>query len=597
MDVMNCSNRACANVVLFGDGWTGSPTGWRAWCSSCVQAWSMQEVIPALLELEQIVQSGKFAFGYLSYEAAAAFQLAARYPMNRTMPLVWFGICEESQIDPITMDDLCHNELEDAGGIDFTIQVPLEEYKINVETIKAAIGAGNTYQVNFTVPVVVNSSISTYRLFRRLVRAQPVPYAAMIVTKDWELYSLSPELFLERRAALLRTRPMKGTWRRGRTLQEDMRHRQRLHRSEKDRAENIMIIDMARNDLGRICAYGSVSVDRLFEVEPYASVLQMTSTVHGNLKGPLPLVEILAATFPAASITGAPKYRTMEMIRELENAPRGVYCGAIGRICPNLDFTFNVAIRTLTGSNGQYRMGVGSGIVWDSQPEAEYQEIHTKCAFLQARPLDFSLIETMRLSEDGAILFLREHMRRLEESACYWNFSCETESVMKRVLDYASSIETRPCALRLLLDPSGQTHCSHRELTSAPPRVRLRLSRKTVDSNDVFYFHKTTNRPLYQAERAEGERQGWFETIFRNERGHVTEGCFTNLFYRFDDRWRTPPVTDGLLPGIWRNSFLRQVNAVEQSVTFEQLQQADEVVIGNSVLGTIRVDEIVDGRG
>jgi para-aminobenzoate synthetase/4-amino-4-deoxychorismate lyase len=353
-----------------------------------------------------------------------------------------------------------------------------------------------------------------------------------------------------------------------------------------------MIVDMVRNDLGRVCATGSVQVPRLFTAEKYGTVWQMTTTVTCRLSEGADLAPVLAATFPGASITGAPKRRTMEIIRELEPEPRGVYCGALGLIEPGGEFTLNLPIRTLVHRAGEWDLGIGAGIVWDSDAQAEYEETLLKASFAFRLTPDLRLFETLLLEETRRYTYLPQHLARLAASAEYWTFPFDREKT-QRALAVLAQAGHVPIVVRLELDQDGRLRFSTRNIPTPPGGpVRVLLSAQPTDSSDRYLYHKTTRRALYDQERHAALAQDFFEVLFRNERGNLTEGAITNLFVRTREGWLTPPLEEGLLPGIWRESFLRETGAEERPITLEQLAEAEEVVVGNSVRGKVQVGEI-----
>jgi len=379
-------------------------------------------------------------------------------------------------------------------------------------------------------------------------------------------------------------------------LEEDEALAAELTASEKDRAENVMILDMMRNDVGKVCETGSVEVPAHFTAEKYRTVWQMTSTATGRLREGVSLREIIAATFPPSSITGAPKRRTMEIIRELEPEPRGVYTGTILLLKPGGDFVANVAIRTILVRQGQCELGVGGGIVWDSEPQKEWEEALLKAQFALETWPDLRLWETVLVQEGGECAFEQEHLARMERSARYWDFPFDREAVRSSLREYVRALRQRPAVVRMELDEQGELRFAHREAPEPRERVRLLLSGRRTDSRDRFLFHKTNRRRLYEQERRRALKCGFDEIIFCNERGHVTEGAITNLFARFGGEWVTPPVEDGLLPGIWRESFIREVGAKERTLTATELAQAEEVVVGNSVRGAMAVSGVHEQR-
>ncbi|NLO74569.1 MAG: aminodeoxychorismate synthase component I [candidate division WS1 bacterium] len=478
------------------------------------------------------------------------------------------------------------------------LNVDREQYEQAIAAIHELIAAGDTYQVNYTCHARWSGHIDPLEYFLALARSHPVPYAAYLNLGEVQVLSLSPELFLRKRGRCLETKPMKGTRPRGRTLEEDTELAQDLVSSEKDRAENLMILDMARNDLGRICVVGSVAVPARFTAERYRSVWQMTSTVTGELRPGVGLREVFAATFPGASITGAPKARTMEIIHELEPEPRGVYTGALGVFWPSGDFTLNLPIRTLVHRDGQWDLGIGAGIVWDSRAGSEYEETLLKASFALRLLPDLRLWETILLTEEREYTFLEEHLARLRRSAEYWGFSLEEGMVRDRLAELAASAQELPLAVRLELDQEGEVQLTPRPAPSAPPGpVRVLLSAQRTDSRDRLLYHKTNQRALYDEERQQAQARGCAEVIFHNERGELTEGAITNLFVRLDGQWLTPPRSAALLPGIWREAFLREHEGREQELTVSRLQEAEAIVVGNSVRVAMEVGEVLDGEG
>ncbi|MBP6673521.1 MAG: chorismate-binding protein, partial [Bacteroidetes bacterium] len=362
-----------------------------------------------------------------------------------------------------------------------------------------------------------------------------------------------------------------------------------LRNDEKNRSENLMIVDLLRNDIGRICESGSVNVKDMYSVERYETVLQMTSTVEGTLKENVTAVELFRSLFPCGSVTGAPKIRTMQIIHETERHPRGVYCGAIGYISPENESVFNVAIRTLqlTGNNGV--MGVGSGIVHDSEPQQEFDECRLKAAFLLQPHNDFQLLETVLWSH--GYTFLEEHMRRLTDSADYWDipFDAERTSEMLRLTERAFDHQKK-YRLRLLISKDGRPTIEAEELTIAPIDFTVRIAPDRVDSTDRFLYHKTTYRELYNRYQKKASAGSIADYLFLNERNEVTEGSIHNLFIEKNGLLITPPLTCGVLAGIYRNDVLRtNPTAVERVLTVEDLRTADAIFLCNSVRGWRKV--------
>lgn len=573
-----------------------------------VIAASTLDAVPGLFaEMEAALADGYYVAGYLAYECGYHFERvdgselsgkagpsAARKNDNAQMPLAWFGVYRE----PVVFD---HARGAFAGGFSLPDSADVElparfaetarleaaeaEYAEKIARIREYIAAGETYQVNFTDRVRVPCAMPADVAFEVLGRQQPVAYAAMLNLGAQHVLSLSPELFFRIDGNRMVTRPMKGTMRRGLDCAEDQRAAARLQQDEKNRAEHLMIVDLLRNDVGRIAEMGSVRVNDIFCVERYRTLLQMTSTVTGQLRSGLPFYEIFRAMFPGGSITGAPKIRTMEIIRELERGPRGVYTGAIGFISPRREAVFSVAIRTLVLEGGEARMGVGGGIVADSVAEDEYRECLLKAAFLTRRHEDFRLIETL-LWERGEYFLLALHLERLEASAEYFDFACERAAVAARLTEatrgFRAEVRYR---VRMLLDAEGEVSIAATELGADVGVARVRFSDVRTASGDVFLRHKTTRRDVYEREFARARADGFDEVFFVNERGEVTEGAISNIFVRRDGRLVTPPVSAGVLPGVLRRHLLETGEVEEQTLRLADVRTAEAVYMGNSVRG------------
>jgi para-aminobenzoate synthetase/4-amino-4-deoxychorismate lyase len=466
-------------------------------------------------------------------------------------------------------------------------------YYCAVQRIRDYIEAGDVYQVNysFRLQTTTRSDYSTLlSLFCQLYDAQPVPYAAYIDTGEQVILSLSPELFFALDGERIVSRPMKGTAPRGVTLEDDLKQALALRCSEKNRAENLMIVDMVRNDLGRIAAVGTVRVPKLFEVERYATLWQMTSTVEAQTCASLP--EIFRALFPAASITGAPKIRATQIIHALENTPRGIYTGAIGVVSPDRQAQFNVAIRTLCYDRAtqQLEYGVGSGVIWDSEHQAEYQECLTKAqVLLRPRP-EFELLETLLWRAGRGYFLLEKHLQRLQRSAEYFGFAFD-EATVRRLLRDAprqhTTIEAlRVARCRLLLNRRGEARVEMSPLEPKPKIWRVALAPEPIDLSDVFLYHKTTHRTVY--ERARAACPEYDDVILWNPRGEITESTIANVVARLEGKLYTPPVACGLLGGVYRQHLLERGKMQERIITIEELLKAEAVYLVNSVRGWVR---------
>jgi para-aminobenzoate synthetase / 4-amino-4-deoxychorismate lyase len=549
------------------------------------------EVAHLLGEAETAVDEGFHLAGWLSYELGLLFEerLAGRVPTQTDEPLLWLGIYDAPQrlSRPQAWTWLLEHCGEGMPGIAAPVpDVSRDEYGTAFAQVMEYIRAGDVYQVNLTFPARFRLSGSPAALYRDLCLRQPVPHGALVATGEHHVLSLSPELFVQSRGHDMMTRPMKGTIARGADREDDRAHIARLQADEKTRAENLMIVDLLRNDLGRIAEIGSVSVDGLFAVETYPSLHQMTSTVRARRTHGTGLVDVLRALFPCGSVTGAPKIRAMQIIDEVERAPRGVYTGSIGHVAPGGDLRFNVAIRTaVIDAAGHGRICVGGGVVADSDVDAEYDEALLKLGFLSGVHAPFGLIET--LLWDGAEFWLLErHMRRLARSAAQLGIAVD-RAAAEGALRHGVDGRAERLRVRLLVLEDGRVEV---DCTPLGPTASLRfaVAPLPVLSTDPLLRHKTTRRAVYDAPRAEmAARLGVDEVVFCNERGELTEGSFTNLFVRAGGRLLTPPLSCGLLPGTLREEVLETGEADEAVLTLNDLRSAQEVFLGNSVRGLV----------
>ncbi len=541
-----------------------------------VVAAAAAEVRPALSTVERAVEQGLYAAGFVCYEAAPGLDPAFTTRPAGALPLVYFGLFAERTPVAAPSAGLGAYELGQ-----WRPSVSPEEYEAAIERIRAYIAAGDTYQVNYTLRLHSRFRGDPLALYRALGLGQESALCAYFDLGRHVLISASPELFFRLHNGHCTVRPMKGTRPRGRFAAEDQQRADDLQNSAKDRAENLMVTDMLRNDLGRISQVGSVTVPVLWSAERYPTVWQLTSTVESQLKAGVSLPDILAALFPCGSVTGAPKVRTMEIIAELERAPRGIYTGCMGYVSPGPEACFNVAIRTahLDREQAQLEFGVGGGIVWASSAAGEYAECLTKAAVLRARPRpSFELLETL-LYEDGDYFLLERHLERLSQSASYWGFCWADDRVRAPLQDAAEAMAGR-CRVRLLLARNGAARVQHQPL--APPR-RLRVARAAapVDSSDPLLYHKTTHRALYDRQLA--ARPDCDDVVLYNERGELTECCVGNLVLERDGVRYTPPVESGLLAGTFRAELLAQGLLCQRPLLIGELARADALYLINSV--------------
>lgn len=545
-----------------------------------LEARRVEDVLPVLREVEAARQRGQWAAGYVAYEAAPAFDPALAVPPSGPLPLAWFGLFDAPQAAPAPA-------WPDAGPA-LALQ-PMEDaqcYLDRVTSIKAAIARGETYQVNYTLRL--RGSIpaqSSAQLFAQLHHAQRGGYSAWLSLPDLSVCSASPELFFLQQGDRISCRPMKGTAARGTSWDDDEARGQALRASPKDRAENVMIVDMVRNDLGRLTPAGAVHTDRLFDVQRLPTLWQMTSTVTARTTAGLD--EVFRALFPCASITGAPKVKTSEIIRDLEATPRGLYTGAIGFAGPGAA-QFNVAIRTLVldHARGTAEYGVGSGVVWDSDPEREYQECLSKALILQRVPEPFQLLATLAWRSGEGYHLLARHLARLERAACYFGFSFHTEHVRAALDDAARGFPTASRRVRLTITAEGQPHIEHGPLPEAAGVPwKLALAREPVDPSDPFLYFKTTRRALYT--RVRQEHPGFDDVVLWNTRGEITESCIANVAIQRGGRWVTPPVSCGLLDGVLREELLARGELSEAIITVDEFRNASACALLNSVRGWI----------
>ncbi|MFQ5347033.1 MAG: aminodeoxychorismate synthase component I [Rhodothalassiaceae bacterium] len=512
-------------------------------------------------------------------------------------PLLWLGVFDPPQrLAAGAVDELIAANMGGTARRGAVARVRFREaettYRRRIARVKELIAAGDLYQLNYTFPVDLALDGDPLALYRSLRAAQPVAFGAYIDSGDWRVLSLSPELFVESRGGRLRTRPMKGTLARGHDLAEDDHRARALAADEKSRAENMMIVDLLRNDLSRIAEPGSVRVPALFEVERYPSVLQMTSTVTARRRGDCGLRELLAALFPCGSVTGAPKIRAIERIAERESAPRGIYTGAIGWFAPDGDLSLSVAIRTLVlDRGGAGRLGVGGGIVADSDAAAEYAECRLKARFLAVSDsagdsADFDLIETLGWYPEEGYRRRPLHLERLARSARHFGFAGDMAG-LPAMLDDAARDFSRPMLVRVLLARSGAVSITARPLQPWPEPLRLMVAERPVDSGDAGRRHKTTRRNWCRGPLAAcGDRAD--EIIFRNERGEIVEGTRTNIFVEREGILLTPPLESGPLPGVLRQQLLTAGAACEAVLTLDDLRAAPRLYVGNSARGLMR---------
>ena len=545
----------------------------------CLQ--NREDITTTLARIEKHVrEENLWAAGWLSYEAASEFDSALITHAPTDFPVMWFGLFEHCET-------VCVESMLTKKHVDifkqtvWSLNSDLDKYAEKIGQIKDEIRNGNTYQVNYTIRQFADLDISANDAF--LGFASNARYGAFIDSGRFAVCCASPELFFEIEGDTISSRPMKGTAPRGRFTEEDQRIKRQLYDSEKDRAENLMIVDMIRNDIGRIAVTGSVKVPKLFEVEKYPTVWQMTSTVTAKLDASL--TEIFQALFPCASITGAPKANTMRIINRLEPSARNIYTGTIGFIRPDMSMQFNVAIRTVLIDKhyNQAEYGVGGGIVWDSTAQSEYQECLTKSRVLSGKgTYTHQLLETLLWTPEQGFFLLEYHLNRLQQSAEYFEFNADSSQIIAK-LEQAVEAQTGAKKVRLLIAKQGHIQVQVVDLaqpTSSQP-YRLKLAEQPIDSRDVYLFHKTTQRHVYES--FSQLYPDYDDVLLINEKGEVTESCIANLVVEIDGLNYTPPVESGLLNGTYRQYLIDNKQLIEKTIDKKMLKAASQISLINSV--------------
>jgi para-aminobenzoate synthetase/4-amino-4-deoxychorismate lyase len=541
---------------------------------------NLEEVVPLLARVEARVEAQALtAVGFICYEAAAAFDSALQTHQPGALPLVAFALFDsvetvsDAQLPWQTADETARWELDGSK----------DQYLADIAAIREQISQGNVYQINYTMPLQA-CGVEAWQLFSQIAR--DAEYAALIEADDFAIISASPELFFKLDGSTLTCEPMKGTAGRGLSSEADLAQAEWLARSEKNQAENLMITDMVRNDLGRIAHPGSVKASDLFKVAAHPTVWQMTSNVSCETNASIR--EIFTHLFPGASITGAPKNASMALIRSLEPQPREIYTGTIGLLEPGRQAQFNIAIRTawINKKRNTAHYQAGGGIVWDSDAKAEFDELLAKTRILERREAydSFELLETLLWQPNDGYYLLQEHLRRLTDSARYFGFRCDSDAIRNQLMEYSRTLGRESLRIRLLVDCAGVCSIEH---TPLPPTssdtVRLVIYPESIDPEDPLLYHKTTARAVYDRALAwtpEGE-----EALLRNPAGFITESPIANLVYQIDGHRYTPPVDCGLLPGTLRQSLLREGSISERPLPVVELASCEALWLINSLRG------------
>ena len=539
-----------------------------------IQTRRLNEVVSCFLELQQAIEKGYYIAGYVAYEAAPAFVNFLQTHPETNSPLLWFGIYKAPIVNNKNFSPITEQ-------LYWQLDTSFEDYQQAIQTIHQQIKAGNVYQVNYTVRLTSSINLThSYALYKKICQAQQANYCAFLDMGEYQLLSASPELFFHWKEGIITTKPMKGTIARGKNVTLDQQQGCLLANSTKDQAENLMIVDLLRNDLSKIARLNSIQVPQLFTVEKYPTLFQMTSTIKARTKANTHLLNIFQALFPCGSITGAPKASAMEIINNLEKTARRAYCGTIGFVTPQQEAIFNVAIRTIEVHTAQARAyyGVGGGVTWDSSDKNEYQEILTKAKVLTAQPLPKELLESLLLA-DGRYFLLPLHIRRLQQSANYFNFVFNYSVVKKQLMQLAAQYPQGIYKVRLLLSQIGNCECQLTNINPLKQPLNASWSPIKMNSQNIFIYHKTSTRDFYPTVTLEKEY------LLLNERDEITEFVNGNIVILKQHKWLTPPPTSGLLAGTLRQWLVNKKYLTEQVLFKEDIDAAEQIIFINSVRG------------
>lgn len=575
--------------------------------TTILRATHLEDVLPTLSKVDQAIENNQYVAGFITYEAAPAFEPAMHVVEAKSkMPLVWFGVFEKPTRIASSLEELTQTQIFRPSPT-WTPEISLAQYRSAIEEIQRAIANGLNYQVNYTFRLRSEFKSHPWEYFVQLYQQQPTAYAAYVEADEWVVCSVSPELFFswnqpnsddpEKR---LMTKPMKGTAARGKTEATDQAAKTWLQASLKNRAENVMIVDVIRNDLSKIAKLNSLEVTRLCQVETYPSVHQMTSTV--SAKTNVSLSEMFRCLFPCASITGAPKIEATKTIAYLEQSPREIYCGSIGIAGPGFQkksrfAQFNVAIRTLLLNREihQAEYGTGGAITWDSRWEEEYQESQMKSQILHGV---HSLLETLLWCPQKGYILLEEHLTRLKTSSYFFRIPFDLDLIKAALADLPKTqmVKNEPYKVRLTLSRDTGIFCTATLLDVFTPNESIQIAKTPIRSTDLLLQHKTTNRKIY--EQLLKEHPDATDVILWNEREEITETTRFNILIQVDESlWITPPQSCGLLAGTFRNallfnpSFRKALSKIgiatlqEQIVSMEAFQRASKICIINSLRG------------
>lgn len=562
--------------------------------TTILTVYGLNDFEPMLKRVDKNVSKKKIGYAVLSYEFGYLLENRLNKILTDEKPLAYFVFFDDKKCKVINSSSIKFNYKNDFEVSNFHLNTSKSDYIKSFRKIKKYISDGETYQINYTVKGNFNFSGDVVSLFSNLVFNQSAKYIALINLGDEILFSISPELFFQTDLRTIITKPMKGTISRGINYQDDLMKKYELENSIKNQAENVMIVDLLRNDLGRICKFDSVQTSKLFEIEKYESLYQMVSTIKGKLNKSIKFSDIIKNIFPCGSVTGAPKIRTMEIINELEKEERGVYTGAMGLFLKN-DLIFNVAIRTikLDSKLRKGKIGLGSGIVWDSKSGKEYNEVLLKSNFLRKPKPYFELFETVR-AERGNVTFLNEHILRMKQAAEYFLFAFDELRIKKKIFTELKKLNKEKIyRMKIILTKSGNLNIQTEEFIQHNIRVKIILSENRINSKNKFQYFKTSNRKLYDSEYQHYKSKGYFDVIYLNENDDIAEGSITNIFVKKGDVIITPSLQCGILSGIYRKYFIKTHPEIkEKRISLGELITADEIILTNSLRGAIKVNEL-----
>ncbi len=564
----------------------------------CVINISFQDYKNKIKEAGELLLQGYSAYAIYNYEAGFIFENINSGLADDT--IITYVFFKPEDVEEFESGDLVFNftsESQDKYSIEkINRSITEEKFYKDISRIKNFIEEGDSYQVNYTEECSFDFSGSPEALFQSMLFNQSAEFSSFINLDEKLILSSSPELFFKIENRKISVKPMKGTIKRGVNKISDSDNFKILQSSEKNRAENVMIVDLMRNDLGKICDAGSIEVAKLFDIEKYETVFQMVSEINGELRSGITVPEVFENIFPCGSITGAPKKRTMEIINELEGYKRGLYTGAIGIILKNIS-VFNVAIRTieLLKNNSDLKSGrlcAGSGITWESDPENEQKETLLKADFFLKQEKLFYLFESILL-ENGKFFLLDEHLQRLETASEYFLFCFDKSGIRKYLNELSGQVDnSKKYKVKLILGKYGKISSEITEINRAPEEYSIMISSEKINSQDKFIYYKTSKRNLFESELLKAGNSGFDEVIFSNEKNEITEGSFTNIFIKNKGKWITPSLECGLLDGIYRRKFIDENNVQESLIFAGDVLDADEVLLTNSVRKEIKVVKI-----